>query len=178
MKLYKPKQLKYGFSILCPNYSQSLLKSTVNSLKEFHPEAPFIAVTDSLATADDLLEIKKTCPVYKGKSTISSLLNVGMRHCNSEWVFSVFAGTTVKENINKKFSFFVSSEKDVLFPIANRKMNFVDGTLNGLFINRRFFKEVGDFEDEGELDIIKLIWADKAMCLGCRFKAIVGAKLC
>ena len=178
MNLYTPKQLKYSFIILCPNYSHSLLKTTVNSLKEFHSEVPFIAVTDSLATTDDLGEIKKICPVYKGKTTISSLLNVGMRHSSADWAFTVFAGTTVKDNIDKKFSFFVSSEKDILFPIANRKMNFVDGTLNGLFINRQFFKQVGDFDDDGELEHIKLLWADKAIGNGCRFKAIIGAKLC
>lgn len=178
MKIYTQKSLKYGFAILCPSLSIGLLQNTVQSLKARHPNAPFLAVVDGSATTEDLVEIKKYCPVYKAKSTISSLLNVGMRHATSDWVFSVFAGTTVRWSIDEKFAFFVQSEKDILFPIAERKMNFIDGTLNGLFINKKFFREVGDFEDEGELEHIKLIWADKAMSLGCRFKAIIGAKLC
>ena len=178
MQVYQTKNLKYGFVILCPNRSLSLLKTTVGSIEARHPGASFIAVADSEANAEDMAALKEVCPTYKGKSTITSLINVGIRHSSAEWVFVVFSGTTVRWQMDQKFGYFIDSDKDILYPIAERKYNFLDATLNGLFINRRFFKEVGEFEEEGELELVKMIWAEKAMSKGCRFKAIIGTKLC
>ena len=80
--------------------------------------------------------------------------------------------------MNEKFSFYIGSEKDILFPVANRKYNFIDGTLNGLFINKKTFKEVGEMNDEGSLEFVKAEWAMSAIEYGCKFKAIIGSKMC
>lgn len=122
--------------------------------------------------------MKEVCPTYKGKSTMTSLINVGMRHSTADWVFVVFSGITVRWQMDQKFSYFINSEKDILYPIVDRKYNFLEATLNGLFVNRKVFKEIGEFEEEGELEFVKMIWAEKAMAKGCRFKAVIGTKLC
>lgn len=178
MEIYQEKEIKYGFVILCPDHSISMVKTTVFSIQSKYENASCICVVDNQATKEDVALIKEICPVYKGGSTVTSLINVGMRHSPTEWAFLVFAGTTVRSKMNQKYSFFMNSEKDVVYPVANNKNNFIDATLNGLLINKKFFKEVGEFEEEGSLEEIKCEWACRAMAHECKFKSIVGAKLC
>ena len=73
---------------------------------------------------------------------------------------------------------YVGSEKDILYPVAEHKYNFIDATLNGLFINKKTFREIGDFEENGALDIVKTVWGGEAVQHGCKFKAIIGSKMC
>ena len=178
MKIYQPKQLKTSFVIVCPDNSLSLLKNTANSIKSKYYDLPFICVANGAATPEELAEMKLICPAYKGKTTISSLINVGMRHAPAEWVFIVFAGSNLPQKLDAKFAFFVNNEKDILFPVVQRKTNFIDGTWNGLYLNKKNFKEIGEFQEIGELDEVKCDWAGRALEKGCRFKAIVGNKVC
>ena len=138
----------------------------------------FICATDDSAKPRDIKEMKDICPTFKGKNTFSSLINVGMKNAKSEWNFIIFAGSTVRQRLDEIFFVFVDSNKDVLFPIAEHKFDFINGTLNGLLINKQTFKEVGDIEETGGLEFVKTIWACKAVEKGCRFKAISGAKIC
>jgi len=176
--LYQPKNIKYGFVILCPDHSISMLKTTAYSIQSKYQDIPYICVVDSSATTQDVSEMKKICPTYKGTSTVTSLINVGIRHAPAEWNFLVFAGTTVRQKMNEKYAFFMESEKDVMFPISDNKTNFIDATLNGLLMNKKFFKEVGELGNDGELIDIKCDWACRAMIHGVKFKSIIGAKLC
>lgn len=178
MKNFALKTLKYCFVILAPEHSKNLINITYNSINYHYPDSSSITVIDSKATKEETAEIKEICPVYKGKDTITSLINVGMRHAPSDWVFLIFSGTIVRQRLNEKFSFYIGSEKDILFPVANRKYNFIDGTLNGLFINKKTFKEVGEMNDEGSLEFVKAEWAMSAIEYGCKFKAIIGSKMC
>lgn len=178
MNDFSNKDLKVCFAILSPECSLNLIRDTVNSIKYHYPKLSFISVTDSSATKEDLSEIKKICPVYKGNDTISSLINVAMRHSTSDWVFLIMSGTNVRPKLDTKFSFYISTDKDILYPVADYKYNFIDATLNGLFINRKTFKEIGDMQESGPLDIVKTIWAAEALHHGCKFKAIVGSKMC
>jgi hypothetical protein len=141
-------------------------------------EAPIIAVTDAGTTDNEMREMKTFCPVFKGKKTFTSLINVGFQHTLAGWNFVVMAGTTMRASLDRKMSYFVNSEKDILFPIANNKWNFVEATLNGLLIHKKTFKEVGDMPNEGSLEMAKAEWALNAADRGCTFKAIIGAKLC
>lgn len=178
MKMYSHKSLKCGFVILCPEHTIGLLKTTANSIKVRYPELPLIFATDDTATAADMKEMKEICPTYKGKATFSSLINVGMRHAPAEWNFIVCAGATLRWKMDERFAYFVDSEKDILFPIAENKTNFVDATLNGLFINKKTWKEVGEMADVGTFEAIKLMWAIEAIDKGVKFKAIAGSKIC
>jgi hypothetical protein len=165
--------------ILCTERNINLLRSTVNSIKSRFPNYPIICVTDDTVTPNDLKEMKSICPVtYKGKSTFSSLINVGMQYAPADWNFIVCAGAIVRLKMDEKFAFFVESEKDILFPIAENKTNFVDATLNGLFINKHTWKEIGPMAEIGPMEIIKLMWATQAIEKGVKFKAIAGTKIC
>ncbi len=164
--------------ILCPDHSLGLLRSTVNSIHARYPNSKAICVTDDTIASDELKEMKNICPTYKGKSTFSSLINVGMKHAPGEWNFLVCAGAIVRWKMDEKFSFFIASEKDVLFPIAENKTNFVDATLNGLLINKKTWKEVGEMADDGNFETVKLMWALTAMEKGVKFKAIANSKIC
>jgi hypothetical protein len=84
----------------------------------------------------------------------------------------------MRARLNDKFSLFVENERDILFPIAEGKTNFIDGTLNGLFIHKEAFKEVGKMEADGPLAECKAAWAERAVTKGYRFKAIIGSKIC
>jgi hypothetical protein len=106
------------------------LGATASSIKNHYPNLPYIAVVDESATKEDVAEMKKNCPIYKGKNTITSLINVGMRHAPSDWAFMIFAGSNVRPKLDEKFSFYITNDKDVLFPIANNKYNFIEATLN------------------------------------------------
>lgn len=176
--MYSHKNFKCGFVILCPEHTVGLLKCTVNSIKGRYPDLPMVCATDDSATAEDLKEMKAICPTYKGKNTFSSLINVGMRHSTADWSFLVIAGATVNKKMDERFPYFVESEKDILFPIVDRKVYFVDATLNGLFINKNTWREVGDMGNEGTFEEIKILWALKAIDKGVRFRAIVGSKIC
>ena len=178
MKLYSHKDLNCGFVILCPEHGVSLLKSSVNSIKSRYPNSTIVCATDNSATADELKEMKLLCPTYKGKNTYSSLINVGMRHATADWNFILMAGVTVRWKLDGKFSYFIESEKDVLFPIFDNKTNFIDATLNGLFINKNTWKEVGEMDEKGEFDHVKAFWAYRAIMCGVKFKAIAGTRMC
>jgi asparagine synthetase B (glutamine-hydrolysing) len=123
--------------ILAPENALNMIKVTINSINYHYPNISHICVTDSSASKEEILEIKKHCPTYKGKETITSLINVGMRHAPLDWVFLIFAGTNVRPRLDEKFSFYVGSEKDILFPVAEKKHNFIEATLNGLFMNKK-----------------------------------------
>lgn len=164
--------------IISQDNSLSLLKTTVNSIKSRYEDQQYICVASGNATTDDVAAMKQICPTYKGKSTITSLINVGLRHAPTDWAFIIFAGSMIPQKLNDKFSFFINSEKDILFPVVQGKTNFIDGTWNGLLLNKKTFREVGEFDDSGELFQVKCEWAAKALENGCKFKGIIGIKVC
>lgn len=178
LKLYQSKQLKFGFIILCPEHTIPLLKQTVNSIVNHYRQIPYVCVTDETASKEDLEEMKAICPTYKAGKTYSSLINLGMKKAPAEWNFLVCAGSTMRANMDRRFSCFVEGDGDILYPIAERKCNFVDGTINGLFLNKKMFKKVGDMAETCPWDICKTIWAAQAIDVGCRFKAIANCKIC
>ncbi|MFZ8393467.1 hypothetical protein ACO1MB_14640, partial [Staphylococcus aureus] len=67
---------------------------------------------------------------------------------------------------------------DILFPIVDRKMNFIDGTINGIFLHRQAFDLTGPFSDDPSLEKSKAVWSSTAVEKGCTFKAILGAQIC
>lgn len=176
--MYSHKSIDYGFVILCPEHAVNLLKCTANSIKTRYKEIPYICATDNSANTEDLKEMKAICPTYKGKNTFSSLINIGMKNAPAEWNFIICAGANVTWGISEKFAYFIESENDVLFPIADKKYNFIEATLNGLLINKKTWKMVGPMENEGEIEMVKAIWGCKALEKGVQFKAIAGAKIC
>lgn len=114
-------------------------------------------------------------PVMNGGDCVTSLFDTGIQNALGEWAYVVFAGSSIRRNIDLKLSRYVEAENNVLFPVVDRIWNFVDGSMNGVLINKNFFNLVGNFGSGNPLKLTKLVWADKAINKGCKFKAIVGA---
>jgi len=123
--------------------------------------------------------------VIKGGNTYTSLLNTGLVKAKTAWVTVVFAGTWVNANVMRYFSF-VQDEKDILYPVVERRTGFVDATLNGVTLNTKVFKDMGGIPEQpmlqdvtrqvcsSEFELVKLGWWFRATDFGCRFKAVFG----
>jgi hypothetical protein len=171
-----------GFIILCPDRNIGGLRNTLVSIKNHSYNRESFAVVGSNATANEIKDIKELCPVHKGKETITSLINVGMKKMTHEWAFLMFSGSRVQTYVEKKVNTFAKTEKDILFPVVNRKCDFVSGSFDGVIINTKLFKQVGDFPDitlskeDGinEFEMAKLFWCNAAIKKDAVFKAIIG----
>lgn len=173
--LYRCKPLNFGFVIICPSNNIGQIKTTINSIRHAYNTEKYVCAVPEECHADDLKEMSKLCKVVKGGDTITSLINAGMDKalCN-EWNFLVIAGTWMRGNLDKKYSYFVESEKDILFPIVDRQTNFVDGSINGFLIHKKAWKDVGHMPSDNPLEICKLMWTMEAIEKGYKFKAILG----
>jgi hypothetical protein len=173
-----------GFVILCPDHNFAGLKNSIGSIRHHCYDREYIGVVGSDATADDIKVMKEICPIHKGKATITSLVNVGMKKVKHDWAFIMFGGSRVCSYLERRFTSFVKSDKDILYPVVDRKCNFVEGCFNGVLINVPFFKEVGDFpemvaekQDFNDFEMAKLFWATDAIAQGAQFKGIVGMRI-
>lgn len=174
--MYEYKNLNYGYVIITPENDPKLVKITASSIKMKQSNASIICVTRHDIDSESEREIKNICACFKGQNTYTSLLTKGMENCPSEWNLYVISGTFFENKIQKKYSYFVESDKDILFPVVNRKINFVEGTLNGILMHRNALKNIGCFLESNSLEKSKTIWSYNAVCSGYRFKAIVGTK--
>jgi hypothetical protein len=174
--LYQYKSRKFGFIVLCPNMNTGHLRNTISSIDIYYPDAKTVVILPSDCNKDDYDAVAKLKKTYKGGKTVSSMLNKGIEHGPSEWHFILFSRGWVRNKIDIKYSYFVENEMDILFPIINRNLTFVSADINGMFINKKSFQDIGDFPDMESLDSSKVIWASKAIKQGYKFKGIVGAK--
>lgn len=176
--MFEIKNLDFGFIILCSDMNPVALKSTIKSLNKSHPTCPIIAVVPNNIKADALKEMKECAEVFKGKDTITSLMNTGLRNCPADWGVFIMAGTWIKIKLTDKLSRFIEDDSDVLFPIVNRIYDFKNATLNGLCINKKVFKKVGPFAEQGSIPKCKEEWSLYASGLcNTKFKAILGAQV-
>jgi hypothetical protein len=135
-------------------------------------------------SADELKEMKQCVTTYKGSNTITSLINKGLKECKHDWAFVIFSGSWACPYIENRFATWAQKESDILFPVVDRKCDFVTGSFNGVLINTKFFAKVGDFacstmEKAGlnDFELSKMLWAVEAMKNDVTFKAIVGMKI-
>jgi hypothetical protein len=186
MILHQYKPLNFGVGILAPEQNIGAIMCTVRSLRNNYPNIPFICVVPKDASPTTIEEISNVCPVYKGKNTITSLMNTAIRRGCKEWNLLIMEGAVVRSGIVQKYSLFIDDITNVLFPIVmdrNRKgepcnirNKFHDASLNGTFIHQKTFKNIGDFSDESLIES-KLWWAVNAINKGTQFKAILGTQL-
>lgn len=185
-ELHRYKNINFGFIIISPECNFGNINCTIRSIKKNYPGVQYVCIIGSSATSEDLKELNKTCLAYKGKNTITSLINTGMKKGCKEWNLIVMEGVSIRPNLDKKYSLYIENEKDILFPIVmeyNRdgfptriRNSFEDATLNGTFIHQRMFKASGNFAD-APISFSKLMWAICAHDNGAKFKAILGAQL-
>ncbi len=173
-----PKDLDVGFVVLCTDNNIGLLKNTVKSLRIFYPDKSHIAVVARNTPTEVVDEMKEMCPIYRGKGTVTSLMNTGLRNGNKEWNLLTVAGVWFRGNEIKKMSVFLEDENDIIYPFVDKKSVFYEATINGILIHGKTFKKVGPFPDENPLDICRMMWMLDAMEAGCKFKAVLGPQLC
>lgn len=172
-----------GIVILSPNVSYSGVRNTLGSLSLYSYNRESICVVGNNATSKDLKELKTLCPTYKGKDTITSLINIGIKKNKHEWSFIMFGGSRIPHRVEWKWNMFCKSNKDILYPLAEKHCDFVEGCFNGVLVNNEFFKEVGDFpsapvkkEGFNDFEFSKLLWGIDALQKGAIFKGVLGMR--
>ena len=174
--MYEVKKLDFGFVILCPERNIHGLRSTARSISQYY-DVPRLCVAPKDTKKAELDEMKGICETIKGGITYTSLINKGLAKAPANWNFFVFAASIIRPYFYRKFAVFQENDKDIMFPIVDRKTNFVDGSMNGIFMHKRVLKDVGKIdEDMDDLVKAKLVWAHRAMKCGYKFKAILGAQ--
>ena len=176
-KMNEYKNLEYGYIILSPDGNPKHVEITVKSIRRICDEAKIVCVIQDGIARENEDEIAQTCDVLRGEGTYTSLISKGMQNPTSEWNIIVISGNIVTKRIQEKYSYFTESERDILFPVVDRKWNFVDGTINGIMFHRNAKSEIGDFPRLDSLQECKIAWASSAIEMGYKFKAIVGARL-
>lgn len=173
-----------GFIILCPDRNTGGLRNSVGGVRHHSYDRECIAVVPGDTTPKEVKEMKEHCPIWKGKDTITSLVNVGMKRVKHEWGFIMFAGSRIPAFLERKFSTFATSEKDILFPVVEKRYDFISGSFNGVLINSDFFKKVGNFtegalEKQGmnDFEMAKFLWTAAALEHDAKFKGIVGMRV-
>lgn len=176
--------MDYGFVILSPDRNVAGLKNTLGSIRFYSYNRQAICIVDEDAPSSEVKEMKKMCDVYKGENTLTSLINAGMKKNKHEWAFIMFAGSRIPPSLEYKLDLWAKKDSDVVFPVVDRKWQFVEGSFNGVFINKKFFNSVGDFptatmkkQGFNDFELAKMFWAVDALDKGCTFKAIVGMKV-
>lgn len=180
-------QIKMGFIILSSEASTARVKSTYNSIMNNLDGCSAICVVPKKTKKENILELEKICPVFKGKDTFTSLINSGCSNGSEDWNTTLVEGVVVRKSIQKLYTSFCKSEKEVLFSVNFIKDllgkpikifdNFYECSLNGIMMHKNAFKEIGSFEEYESLEKSKLLWAANAIDKGYRFKGIVGCHM-
>jgi len=175
------------FVILSPEYNFIRLKDTFRSINNhFSSDAKIICSVAKGVKKDQLEEMKTLCPSFRGGNTIMSLINNGMKKTEKGWIFFIMEGARFPSGLIKRYSTWLKSDRDVLFPIfMNHNLNgkpsliltnFSETTLNGTLIHSNLFSEVGEFSDN-PIKISKEFWMMDALEKNANFKAILGIKI-
>jgi hypothetical protein len=172
-KLYEFKPYNYGFVVLCPNCNIGHLKNTISSIELYYPQNKMVVVLPDSCKKENL-----SAKTLSGGSTVSSLINAGMKSAPcKEWNFIIVTSGWMKHKIDIKYSYFIESETDVLYPVLSKVNNFIDADINGMLIHKKTFDAIGEFPDTNSIRNSKLIWANKALQQGSKFKGIIGARI-
>ena len=165
----------FGFVILCSERNLAGVKATVRSIKSFFPDKPYLCVVGNNVLPNELKEFNKACRTIEAGSTYASLLNVGIVENQAEWSMIFIAGRVARPGLLAKYKTFCENNKQVLFPVIDKKWIFYEASIHGLFLHRKTINEVGVFSNQEEdFSLVKLLWATNAIEEGYQFKALVG----
>ena len=176
---------KFKFVILCPECNYNGFFTTINSLKANYPQCSYIAIVPENTTEKQLEEMSCFSEIYKGKGTITSLINTGLKN-NPDWSIFMFEGAHIRRGIVKRLFAPIKNKNDVIFPIVPEydrmgkpirlHMTFPESTINGMTINQQTFNSVGEFTDN-PLEISRMFWCLDAQNKGCKFTGIIGTRI-
>ncbi len=175
-KLYQYKNLNCGFIVLCPNCNLGQLKSTINSIGSYYKETNAVIIMPNDCKKDAINESSKLATTYTSNNNLAAMINTGMSNACSEWNFIILAKGWLRSRLDIKYSYFIESQKDILFPIIGRKLNFFESELHLILIHKKSFKDIGQFPIANLFETSKLMWTGKALEKGYRFKGVVGGK--
>jgi hypothetical protein len=178
--------LNCGFVILSPDVSYGHILTTYRSIRTHYPTTLIVCAVAKEATEDEIIKIQALCPVYRGNTHFTSLINAGVKNGHKEWNMLVTEGAIVTNGVLDKYARFVESEKDILFAIlpdydlqgkpTRLNNTFYDCSLNGVMVHQKTYKKIGNLTNN-PLEISRVMWALEAIKYGCRFKAILGIKI-
>lgn len=177
----------FRFIVLSPEHNVGLIQSTVNAIRRVIGQDTLITcIVGDDTPADVLTLIKKNCETYQGGKTVTSLINTGLRKSTSDWNVFITEGTQVHFKVTNKIKNFITSDKDIIFPITidynrtgmpiNICSKFEDATLNAMTMHKQALKDIGPFSDN-PLQVSKLFWSLDAMEKGYKFKGVLGIKI-
>lgn len=176
--------MNLGFCVLCLDNNISDLKTTLNSIENCSYGRKATVVVNGDTQDSDLKDLKQKYQIIKGKNTVTSLINSAIRKSEFEWCFLIFSGSKIKPYTERKILNFIKNERDITYPIIEDKFDFVSGSINGMVINKKFFKEIGDMPEctimkDGinDFELAKMFWCWSAQEKKALFKGIVGLKL-
>jgi hypothetical protein len=177
-----------GFIIISPEPNVVRLRDTVRSIRmNFGEDSKIFCSVAQETKKPQIDEMKRVCPCSRGGNSITSLMNQGMSAMKGDgWRMFLMEGVRVPRGISGRYSRWIKSEKDVIFPITinhDREgkplkimATFEESTLNGMLIHSGLFGEVGEFS-ENPIVVSKSFWAIGAMCHGASFKGVLGVKI-
>jgi hypothetical protein len=176
-----------GFIILSTDSNIGGLKNTIRSIQNTVDDYSVISIVNKSIKSDQMKEMQQYCDVYKGGNTITSLINKGFEKTKEEWNVVLMEGARVCKNLKLKYFKWITNEKNIIYPlIVDYNLNgypnkihntFYNCTLNGICINKYFFKEIGKLS-ENPLEISRTFWAMQAKQKGAEFKCVLGVKIC
>lgn len=173
-----------GFVILCPNRNIGGLYNTLWTINHHSYNREAICVVGNDTTAEEMKEFRGHCPTYKGKDTITSLINTGIKRSKHDWAFFLFAGSRLQQFTERQVAAFVEKDSDIIHPVVDKRTAFYETSLNGVTINCKFFKEVGNFPTQkiqkynlNDFEFAKLMWGMDAIEHGATFKGVLGLRI-
>lgn len=179
--------LDFGFIILSPEHNIGGLRNTIRSIDTNYGNSNYICVVPKQTKNEQIKEIKEICEVHKGGETITSLINKGFEKTKKDWNILILEGSRIPKNFYKKYEIFIKDNKDIVYPLIidydvygypkHVYDTFYNCTLNGICINKIFFKEIGKLS-ENPLEISRKFWALEAKEKNANFKTILGIKIC
>lgn len=172
--------MNLGYIILCPDNDPDQLKRTIQRIKSSCGERESVVVLGSNCGPAQLERFRSIIPdCQQAGRTLTGMANLGMKSIKSEWAMIIFSGAYLSRHLERRVSMFARNAHDILFPVINRQWGFVEGSFNGVVVNREFFGKVGDFPEiekysYNDFELSKLLWAQDALKTKAQFKAIVG----
>jgi len=179
------KTINLGFIVINPEKNISHLHTTLVSVRSYYRNSEVVHILPQDADKQDIKESKaKFESTFKGGENEISMINTGFKKLKSDWGVIIRAGSMIRPNLHKKYGTHHKNYKDIFYPISiSTNLSFLDTSLNGVAINKKFFKEVGNFPEnkmwkssDPDFNMFKILWTNDALNLGCKFKAVLGCQ--